>query len=65
MKFDIKVAGHAEAVAVSSEPGRVVVCGVGYMPHEARKIAAALARCATTAENMAADDLDKLQPVAG
>ena len=38
MRYSINVHGHTEPVEISSEPGRVVVCGLGYLPFEADMI---------------------------
>lgn len=62
MKFAIQCAGYPEPVTLQTEPGRVVVCGVAYLPHEARKLAQALARCATAAQDAAESDLETLAP---
>ena len=62
MRYSINVHGHTEPVEISSEPGRVVVCGLGYLPFEADMIGEALRRCADDAETKAASAAAKLQP---
>lgn len=56
----IAIQGHAEPLTVGAEAGRVIVCGMAYLPHEARKIACALADGAKQAEALGKAEVNSL-----